>query len=233
MVNDYSAIGFRIEDKTDFAVLHAAHPELCTRRITGCGEAVERFSPDGRAELWYYADEDGSFGDYAEPGYRSGRSTPVVPQEWRPGGTLEVETAVCPLTVAVPGASPAPVRMGTPCSMELTLFARDLAVYDDADAYMEKQRGRMAPESIIPFGSFRLSGNEDEFEPEPEAEVNGLVTEVTLRENPVHHGQYYEIGLSCLGIDFTVAADTALLPVPPQIGNILSGIFWVSGRFPD
>ena len=233
MADDYSDIGFQIHDETDFSALHAAHPEMLTRRKTIYGEAVELFSPDGRAELWYYADEDSAFGDYAEPGYHSGRSTEVVPQEWLPGAVLEVETGVCPLTVAVPGAFLKPLELGKPCLMELTLFARSLAVYENADDYMVRRKGSTAPESIIPFGSFSLSGKEEDFEQDTVAEVSGVVTEVTPRENPLHHGQYYEIGLSCLGVDFTVVADASLLPALPQVGNILKGFYWVSGRFPD
>ena len=233
MADDYSDIGFQIHDEADFSALHTAYPELLTRRKNMYGEAVELFSPDGRAELWYYENEDGAFGDYAEPGYRSGHSTEVMPQAWLPGAMLEVETGVCRMTVAVPGAFLKPLELGNPCPMELTLFARNLAVYENADDFMIKRKGSTAPESIIPFGSFSLSGKEEEFEPDAVADVSGVVTEVTLRENPVHHGQYYEIGLSCLGIDFTVVADAELLPTPPQVGNILKGVYWVSGRMTD
>ena len=288
MADDYSDIGFQIHDEADFSALHAAYPEMLTRRKNIYGEAVELFSPDGRAELWYYADEDGAFGDYAEPGYHSGHSTEVVPQEWLPhrediygnaaelsdtddyaelwfydadessvcgryavlrdpsgrsmeeapqkwfpGAMLEVETDICPLTVAVPGAFLKPLELGKPCPMELTLFARNLAVYENADDYMVRRKGSTAPESIIPFGSFSLSGKKEGYEPDPVADVSGVVTEVTLRENPVHRGRYYEIGLSCLGVDFTVVADAELLPTPPQAGNILKGFYWVSGRISD
>ena len=233
MADDYSNIGFRVKSEADFSALHTVHPELLSRRESIYDPPVELFSPDGRAELWYYENEDGAFGGYAEPGYHSGRSTEVVPQAWLPGAMLEVETGICPLTVAVPGAFLKPLELGKPCPMELTLFARNLAVYENADDYMVRRKGSTAPESIIPFGSFSLSGKKEGYEPDPVADVSGVVTEVTLRENPVHRGRYYEIGLSCLGVDFTVVADAELLPVPPQVGNILKGFYWVSGRIPD
>ena len=135
MADDYSDIGFHINDEADFSALHASHPEMLTRRKNMYGEAVELFSPDGRAELWYYENEDGAFGDYAEPGYRSGRSTEVVPWVLLPGAMLEVETGVCPLTVAVPGAFLKPLELGNPCSLELTLFARSAVVYKNADDF--------------------------------------------------------------------------------------------------
>ena len=233
MTNDYSDIGFRINDEADFSALHAAYPEQLTRRRVVYGEEVELFSPDGRAELWFYSDLDGEYGGNAEPGYHSGRSTEVVPWVLLPGAMLEVETGVCRMTVALPGAFLWPSDLDKPRPMELTLFARNLAVYEDADDYMVKRKGSTAPESVIPFGSFSLSGKEEELEPDPVADVSGVVTEVTLRENPVHHGRYYEIGLSCLGVDFTVVADAELFPAPPQAGNILKGFYWVSGRIPD
>ncbi len=233
MANDYSDIGFQIHDEADFSALHASHPEMLTRRKNMYGEAVELFSSDGRAELWYYENEDGAFGDYAEPGYHSGRSTEVVPWVLLPGAMLEVETGVCPLTAALPGAFLWPSDLDKPCPMELTLFARSAVVYKNADDFMIKRKGSTAPESIIPVGSFSLYGKAEEFEPDPVADVSGVVTEVALRVNPVHHGQYYEIGLACLGIDFTVVADAELFSAPPQVGNILKGFYWVSGRIPD
>ena len=154
MADDYSDIGFLINDEADFSALYAAHPEMLTRRKNIYGGAVE-------------------------------------------------------------------------------LFARNLAVYENADDYMVRRKGSTAPESIISFGSFSLYGKAEEFEPDPVADVSGVVTEVTPRENPLHHGQYYEIGLSCLSVDFTVVADASLLPALPQVGNILKGFYWVSGRFPD
>lgn len=233
MADDYSNIGFRIGDEADFSTLHTAHPKLITRLKNVYGETVERFSPDGRAELWYYENGDGICGDYAEPGYHSGRSMEVIPQNWLPGAVLEVETAICPLTVAVPSAFLAPLELNKPCNMELTLFARNLEVYENADTFMEKHKGSTAPESIIPYGSFSLPEKEEEFAPDAVAEVSGVIMEAALQENPVHHGQYYEIGLSCLGMNFTVVANADLLPEPPQVGNILHGFYWVSGRITD
>lgn len=233
MSNDYSDIGFQINDEADFSALHTAHPELLARRENIYGETAELFSPDGRAELWYYADENGVFGCYAEPGYHSGRSTEVVPQKWLPGAVLEVETAICPLTVAVPGVFLAPLELNKPCNMELTLFARNLEAYENADTFVEKHEGSTAPESIIPYGSFSLPKKEEEFAPDAVAEVSGVITEVALRENPIHRWMYYEIGLSCLGVEFTVVANADLLLEPPQVGNILHGFYWVSGRMTD
>ena len=156
----------------------------------------------------------------------SGRSTRVVPKRRLTKDVLEIETAVCPLNAAVSGD----YRPDIPVSMELTLHPERLSVFENEDAYMESSRGSMAPEAIIPCGCFCLPEKEESFRPDTTACINGVVSEVLLREGAGRRGKRYEIGLSCLGVEFTVFADPEFFPTAPQIGNILHGVFRVFGR---
>ena len=115
---------------------------------------------------------------------------------------------------------------------QIAAFAQEVFVFDTEARYAASQAAQgMAFESrsFIPSGLISPDGRPVD-PPEPHALLVGGVVEAEERRN-THTGRPFWWALvETVGGTFDVVIDPALLPEPPQTGNVLSGWFWLSGR---
>lgn len=225
MVNEFTALGFP-SDARSLLHLREAYPELLIR--TGDAEVLR--CPGGREELWFYRDG----GELrCVPVCHSGTAAEIMPLRWWEAGPvgaqpiLEAETSEFGLNIVVPGHA-AGIEPGRPISMDVTLFARKLNVFENAEVFQRRFQARTETELFLPVGTYCAEARDECIVVEPTAMVNGIVTGAELCLNPVGTA-YWLLGLRCRGSSFTVAADRTFFDTPPQADSVVQGAFWLSG----
>jgi hypothetical protein len=92
---------------------------------------------------------------------------------------------------------------------------------------------------VIPSGLFAVgdAGESESFRVSPRMLMSGVVTHADLRRNTLFGGTFARLAVRSLGATFQVVVDIRDLPtsgdsqpVPPAVGSIVSGQFWLSGR---
>lgn len=235
MSNDFSNVGFDINCDEDIASIYDRYSHLIRIGTTMQQEAYEVLTPNDNIELWFDSDENGIRNNYCELGYNSKTTIYVTPVEWITfeydvPPILRVESNICPLNVTIPSALSHPVEFQMPVKINLVLFAQSLNVYHDENDYYRHSSSRMASESIIPSGTFSPHKDTD-FVQSSTAIINGKIDDIKKKENPLTGWCYYEITISCMGNQFTIVADTDFFEKKPNEGNIISGEFWLTGKF--
>jgi hypothetical protein len=116
--------------------------------------------------------------------------------------------------------------------VQVAAFAQDLSLYDSVESYEAGQEGdvRFASESFIPTGMFNLD-KPDETSPAAQAGIIGRVLAASERVNEQTGASFHWISVSTYGeAIFDIVADPEFVPVPPVVGGVVSGNFWLSGR---
>nr|WP_314272069.1 hypothetical protein [uncultured Kingella sp.] len=85
-----------------------------------------------------------------------------------------------------------------------------------------------AAQSFIPVGMFQNSGNESE-RPTSHARISGIVRTAETRTNTVSGCPFYHCTIESYGGTWAAVIPPELLPKPSQAGNVLTGIFWLTG----
>ncbi len=240
--NDYSNVGFCVCDDNDMKQLRSEHANLISGFTEASGDICEVLHCGEQIELWFYDDGGEICESYAEIGYQSSCKMEITPMEWINGEgyvpyILRVDSPLSPLNVTVPSAGLNQIELGEKCVMNIVLLPQELTVYTDSDEYYAASRSHMAAESIIPCGTFSPDHNPG-FEPSATAIINGIVQSWCKRTNPLDGLDYYELEISCMGEHLsaehlTVVADPEFFAQLPQLGNVLQGVFWLTGRIVD
>ena len=110
---------------------------------------------------------------------------------------------------------------------EYQIFA-DKAEYENSQHWM-------APESLIPSGTFplELENDDAEYEGTNTIVMTGLVIAVEVRTNPFTGGTYYWLNVQCLGLNLGVVLPTDTTITPPRVGNYIHGQYEVMGCICD
>ncbi len=64
----------------------------------------------------------------------------------------------------------------------------------------------------------------------PIAIFAGVIKEFELKKNALSGNNFYWFLVDTLGGETDVVADIKLVPIEPQIGGVVSGQFWLSGK---
>jgi hypothetical protein len=120
------------------------------------------------------------------------------------------------------------------CEIQLTAFAsNDFKIYESEKDYFDAQDSepKFASKSFIPSGLFFPDDNATAIEPaRPIGIFAGEVKEFELKTNELSNEKFYWFLVDTLGGEVDVVADLKLVPDEPQIGGIMSGQFWLSGK---
>ncbi len=121
------------------------------------------------------------------------------------------------------------------CEIQLTAFAsNDFKIFENEDAYFASQDSELkyASKSFIPSGLFAFNENEeiDLSVARPIGIFTGEIKEFELKTNSLTNEKFYRFLVETLGGEIDVVADVKLITKEPQIGGIVSGQFWLSGR---
>lgn len=120
--------------------------------------------------------------------------------------------------------------------VQLTAFAsNDFRIFDDEQAFNENQEGELkfAVKSFIPSGLFDFDLQDDSIDlsaVRPIANLSGEIKAVELKTNELSGEEFYWFLVETLGGETDVVADVKLISGEPQIGGIVSGQFWLSGK---
>ena len=127
-------------------------------------------------------------------------------------------------------------RLDLPCevALQVAAFAHELEVFDSEDAFIEARQANAAagtptlrPRYFAHSG--RLEDGPDDLS-ESRAIFNGVVLASEECGNGLTGRRFTWALVECNAGTFDVVADATVLPLPPQVGAVISGSFWLSAR---
>lgn len=168
---------------------------------------TKHFKREGESEF------EGSFHGWAEP------------------EGADVESGVYPLVFDSPN-SLVHRRLRPPCVAEVQLagFAHNVECFASVEEFRASQRSQkaqLASQAFIPTGLWCSSGGASE--PESTAMINGHVLQTNQFINCMTGVAFLWAVVETYGGRFDVVIDPTLLPDPPRVGGVLSGVYWLSG----
>ncbi|MBA3631738.1 MAG: hypothetical protein H0W58_02835 [Acidobacteria bacterium] len=120
------------------------------------------------------------------------------------------------------------------CEIQLTAFAsNDFKVFrGEVDFYyVQDAEAQMSAKSFFPSGLFLTKDETIATEtPRPIGIFAGEIKEFELKTNELSNENFYWFLVETVGGEIDVVADVKLVPNKPNIGGIVSGQFWLSGR---
>lgn len=121
------------------------------------------------------------------------------------------------------------------CEIQLTAFAsNDFQIFTDENEYNEKQTGeeKSAAKSFVATGLFDFDTEnwDEQNPPRPVGKFTGEIKEYELKTNQLSGEKFYWFLVETISGEIDVVADPKLIQNEPNIGGIVSGQFWLSGR---
>jgi hypothetical protein len=114
---------------------------------------------------------------------------------------------------------------------QIAAFAQQVTVYPSEAACLEAADGAgFGSRAFIPSGLVSPSG-EPMTPPESHALISGVVVETGDRWNSMTGDRFLWTLVESIGGTFDVVMDPGLVTSPIRAGNVVSGWFWLSGRF--
>ena len=122
------------------------------------------------------------------------------------------------------------------CDVQLTALAsNDFVIFADEKSYDASQTDELkySAKSFIPVGLFAFDADEEAIDlnaVRPIARFAGEIKKFELKINQLSGNEFYWLLIDTFGGEIDVVADAKLISSEPQIGGIVSGQFWLSGR---
>jgi hypothetical protein len=122
------------------------------------------------------------------------------------------------------------------CEIQLTAFAsNDFKVFAGEEDYQNSQGSELkyASKMFVPSGLFAFDekdGSVDLSVVRPVGMFAGEIREFELRTNGLSGEKFYWLLIETLGGDVDVVVDPKYVPDAPEVGGLVSGTFWLSGR---
>jgi len=247
MPSQFSAIGFAVSSGEDLAALASRVADRADTIDAEGGQYLRWAAPSGE-QLWMQltrkGDAMGMNPHFAgQSVVHAGLEARVSRQTHTPLDATFLAWANPPAGAATGGdypfvfdcpdaASYAGLTLPAQTTLQVAAFAQQVSLYGNEAEY-ERARAAdglsFASRAFIPSGLISPDGQPVE-PPEPHALFVGHVVVAAERRNSVTGTAYWWALVDTLGGTFDVVIDPALLPAPPQAGNILSGWFWLSAR---
>ncbi|HMQ01939.1 MAG TPA: hypothetical protein PKD79_02625 [Candidatus Doudnabacteria bacterium] len=240
-VSDFSSIGFNFEAFEDIYKLG----KLATDR----GEQIEipmrgsyyKLSTESGAELWAQISKDNQ-GIGLHPGFNGECLIKVKAKPFLESSRLSVldgyydswlitDDQDYPLLFESPNFYQTSVSEDEIIvEAQVTAFAKEVKIFSsEEERNKDEIWGLWATQSFTPSGKF--SPNDDEsFEQHPAAIFSGYIRKIELKRNEITSNKFYHLIVESLSASYDVVIDPSLLISEPQIGNILSGQFYLSGK---
>lgn len=116
--------------------------------------------------------------------------------------------------------------------IQLAAFAHELHVFDNEKEYENSQTTEMkfATQSFIPSGLFSPGEEKDPDPPQARGIFSGTIMEYERRRNHLTGEAFYWLLVDTLGGEADVVADLRFFEKEPQVGGVVKGHFWLSGR---
>ncbi len=123
--------------------------------------------------------------------------------------------------------------------IQLTAFAsNDFQIFANEDDFDSSQKDEIKYSSsfFIPSGLFSINkdGEMDEIDPpQAHARFAGEIKEFELKTNEFTGEKFYWFLIATFGGEVDVVADVGLIKEKPNVGGIIRGSFWLSGKIID
>lgn len=125
------------------------------------------------------------------------------------------------------------IKAGQNVTVQISAFAERLEIRniaeEEGEARKEDKKIMLADEAFLPIGQF-LDPSNPNGSPTAEAVISGEILEIERKVNDFTGSEFYWVYLKTLSMEIDVVYDPKLLPETPEVGSIISGDFWVSGR---
>ena len=165
----------------------------------------------------------------------------IIPQNWikepdeNGDGFLQARVksgdAGFPIPIETHNVALNDVALGTEQDFEFLIEGDSgIRVYTDEENYYNSRSTSLAAESFVPAGLFSPSDDEN-FVQTARAIIHGKVVETY--DDPAEFG--FDSGdtiftLTCLGCEFDAVIPNEAADIPKlEIGNIITGIYWIQG----
>ena len=258
MATHFDCIGFRVDSLNDFNTLVGMTAPL-SKPVTAFarGTYLQFATPEG-CEFWMQMSPDGEIigghphfagtGGPAAAGFALdlGQTTAGAGSALDGGlhGTMaEEEGCGCPVVFEVPDFQQHAAHLTLPvrARVQLVGFAEELSISASDEEFWAAQRaeseartgdksGRtMAPESFIPSGLFNLGGAAGAV-PQARAVLAGHILAWQRRKNVLRDRPFYVLTIRTLGGCMDIVASDQMVLREPQVGGVVFGTFWLSGR---
>lgn len=242
MMTDFDNIGIHFEEKQDiFEFAQANMQKMKFGSTTQGGFAV---LPMGKKiQIWYYGDQEHLYPYSMEMFHKEPEPLRGTGAEWvnMPKGndSALLNILMCdgdfpiPLNIEIIDAflwrNNEISQQDGVTSVETTWYAKQIEVIKK-EFETEPSGEEMAPESLIPCGTFPARDNDENWKPSATALMNGLVVEANLRHNKVTGNKYWHLKVSCLGYTFFVAVAREYVEGTIEPGDHIEGFYWISGK---
>jgi hypothetical protein len=245
--SQFSAIGFTVSSGEDLAALASRVAERADTIDAGAGQYLKWAPPSGE-QLWLQVKRSGDA--MGMNPHFEGKSSVRVAVEARVAREAHTPLDGTFLAWANPPAGAEsggdyPFAFDCPdaathdalalpatLTAQIAAFAQTISVYESRTVYDAAQAAQglsFASKSFIPSGLISPSG-EPVTPPESHALISGEVLEAEERVNAVTGQAFWWALVDTVGGTFDVVIDPALLTLPVEAGNVISGWFWLSGR---
>ncbi len=120
--------------------------------------------------------------------------------------------------------------------VQLTAFASsDFEIFESEEEFLRSKQedGKIASQSFIPSGLFRISEEgmtETINPPQAHAVITGEIKQFDLRTNKLTGEEFYWFLAETFGGEIDIVADAKNVDAEPNIGGIVKGSFWLSGK---
>jgi len=128
------------------------------------------------------------------------------------------------------------MRLPQVCEIQLTAFAsNDFKIFANENDYSESQQDELkyASKSFVPSGLLAFDAEDEKYDlnaARPIAIFAGIIKKFELKKNKLSGNNFYWFLVETLGGETDVVADIKLVSIEPQIGGVVSGQFWLSGK---
>lgn len=200
------------------------------------GEKYSILSDGQGMELFFYGDSEKVWLNYCEPYYKPKNSMKAIGQKWiRPNGDsginylqVELTDLDIPCNVCVPDFyRQKHVNATTVQKMDIICFMDSMTVYKTQKEYQNNDKG-FASELLIPCGTFSAR-NEKDIEPNNTIILNGKIAWIEEKFNDIGGGEYYHVGVNCLGTVFEIVVEEDY-DISLAVGDIFHGVFKLVGK---
>lgn len=212
-----------------------------------------KFSDKSGAEIWLQGNFDqeliGFNPHFAGQSRRKVALTNLIEREtseldggfhaWaNPSDENDAESGEYPFVFDAPDFRAVPnVQFPQTVEIQLTAFAsNDLQLFANEKDYSDNQENEIkyAAKSFVPTGLFTFdeeTGKTGELgATRPIGKFSGEIKQFALKTNSLSNENFYWFLVETLGGEVDVVVDVKYVPHEPQIGNIVSGQFWLSGK---
>lgn len=244
-MSNFSHIGFPIQTQDEFQTLISQAMEVSAPVPAGDAFYFLYTDPSG-AMLWMQMDENKQFCG-VNPHFKgeSRRKVQLVEsidrsespldgalKAWAMDTNEEALTEAYPFVFDLPDFKTNEIdSFPKEVEIQLAAFPREFRAFDSEDEFYQSQGegATLSAQAFIPTGLFSPDG-QPIHPPQAYGIFTGIIKDARLRTNRMTGAPFFWMMVESLGGEVDVIAEAGIFKQLPQIGGVVQGQFWLSGR---